>query len=67
MKSNPHSKEAEFMPKLRYSAESKDDLKNITRFIANDKPVAARQWVAKSREKCRTVALHPDIGRDTFR
>jgi toxin ParE1/3/4 len=50
------------MPKLRYSAESKDDLKKIARFIANDKPVAARQWVVKIREKCRIVALHPDIG-----
>ena len=50
------------MPRLRYSAASKDDLKQIARFIAQDKPVAARQWVAKIREKCRVVARHPDIG-----
>lgn len=50
------------MPSLRYSAEAKDDLKQIARFIANDKPVAARQWVAKIREKCRIVAEHPDVG-----
>jgi len=50
------------MPSLRYSAEAKDDLKQIARFIANDKPVAARQWVAKIREKCRIVAQHPDVG-----
>ena len=50
------------MPRLRYSAESKDDLKQIARFIARDKPVAARQWVKKLREKCHLVAKHPEIG-----
>lgn len=52
------------MPRLRYSAASKEDLKEIARFIAKDKPVAARQWVAKLREKCRLTAKHPDIGDD---
>ena len=52
------------MRRLRYSAASKDDLKEIARFIAKDKPVAARQWVEKIREKCRLVAKHPDIGDD---
>ena len=46
------------MPRLRYSAESKEDLKQIAR----DKPIAARQWVQKLREKCRLVAKHPDVG-----
>jgi len=50
------------MPRLRYSAKSKDDLKRIARFIAEDKPLAARQWVAKIREKCRLVAKHPEVG-----
>ena len=50
------------MARLRYSDASKDDLKQIARFIAQDKPIAARQWVAKIREKCRLVAKHPDIG-----
>ena len=50
------------MPRLRYSAESKEDLKDIARFIARDKPVAARQWLAMLRKKCRVVAKHPDIG-----
>ncbi len=50
------------MPRLRYSAQSKDDLKRIARFIANDKPNAARQWVSKLREKCRLASQHPDIG-----
>ncbi len=52
------------MPRLRYSAESKDDLKQIVRHIAQDKPIAARQWVAKIREKCRVVAKHPEVGDD---
>ena len=50
------------MPRLRYSAESKEDLRQIARFIARDKPGAARQWVEKLREKCRLVAKHPDVG-----
>ena len=52
------------MPKLRYSEASKDDLKQIARFIAKDKPKAARKWVAKLREKCRMLAKHPDVGGD---
>ena len=52
------------MPKLRYSDASKDDLKEIARFIAKDKPKAAREWVAKLREKCRMLAKHPEIGDD---
>ena len=50
------------MPKLRFSAESKDDLKEIARYIANDKPSAAREWVKKIKEKCYLLASHPDIG-----
>ena len=52
------------MPRLRYSAQSKDDLKQIARFIANDKPVAARKWISKLREKCRLASQHPEIGDD---
>lgn len=50
------------MPRLRYSVESKDDLKQIARFIAQDKPIAARKWVAKIRAKCGIVAKHPEVG-----
>ena len=50
------------MPRLRYSAASKDDLKDIARFIAKDKPNAARQWVSKLRERCRLAARNPEIG-----
>lgn len=52
------------MPRLRYSAQSKDDLKQIARFIAQDKPDAARKWVSKLREKCRLASQNPDMGDD---
>jgi len=52
------------MPQLRYSAGAKEDLKQIAAYIAQDKPIAARKWVAKLREKCRLIATHPDIGDD---
>ena len=50
------------MPRLRYSAEAKEDLKRIAAYIAQDKPIAARNWVAKLREKCRLIASQSDIG-----
>jgi len=52
------------MSRLRYSDASKEDLKEIARFIAKDKPKAAREWVAKLREKCRMLAEHPEVGDD---
>jgi toxin ParE1/3/4 len=52
------------MPKLRYSDASKCDLKEIARFIAKDKPKAARDWGAKLRDKCRMLAKHPEVGDD---
>ena len=50
------------MPRLRYSADAKQDLKEIAAFIARDKPDAARRWVDKLREKCRLIANNPTIG-----
>jgi toxin ParE1/3/4 len=52
------------MPELRYSAEAKEDLKQVARYIARDKPIAARQWATKLREKCRLIASHPGVGDD---
>lgn len=50
------------MPGLRYSEEAKGDLKRIASFIAQDKPIAARNWVSQIRDKCRLLVKHPDIG-----
>ncbi len=52
------------MLRLRYSDASKSDLTEIARFIARDKPQAAKQWVAKVREKCRMLAKNPEVGDD---
>ena len=52
------------MPRIRYSDASKEDLKEIAMYIAKDKPKAARVWTAKLREKCRMLAIHPEVGDD---
>ena len=52
------------MPRLRYSDVAKDDLKEIARFIAKDKPQAARAWVAKLRQHCRMLVKNPEVGDD---
>lgn len=52
------------MPRPCYSAEAKEDLKQIAGYIAQDKPIAARKWVAKLREKCRLIASHLGVGED---
>ncbi len=50
------------MPRLRISADARRDLREINKYIARDKPVAARKWVGKIRQKCRLLSSHPDLG-----
>lgn len=50
------------MPRLRFSRNARADLKEIARFIARDKPVAARNWVERVKAKCRLVARQPGLG-----
>lgn len=50
------------MPRLRFSREARADVREIARFIARDKPVAARKWVEKIKAKCHLVANHPMLG-----
>jgi len=38
------------------------DLRDIVAFIAEDKPEAARRWLAKIKEKCRLLAKTPELG-----
>lgn len=52
------------MLRLRYSDASKEDIKEIARYIARDKPKAAREWAAKLREKCQKLAENPAVGDD---
>ena len=50
------------MPRLRFSRDARVDLQEILRFIARDKPVAARKWVEKIKSKCHLLASHPKLG-----
>ncbi|NLX98737.1 MAG: type II toxin-antitoxin system RelE/ParE family toxin [Rhodopirellula sp.] len=50
------------MPRLRFSHDARADLRDIARFIARDKPIAARRWVERIKAKCRLVAKQPDLG-----
>ena len=49
--------------KLAWSERAKRDLVAIGRFIARDKPSAAREWVEKLRECARRAAAMPHAGR----
>ncbi|MGB6042491.1 MAG: type II toxin-antitoxin system RelE/ParE family toxin [Pirellulales bacterium] len=50
------------MANVIYAPEADDDLQGIVDYIARDKPNAARQWLAKIRETCHTLAMHPEMG-----
>ena len=50
------------MPRLRFSSVARDDLKEIAKYIARDKPIAAANWVDKIEEKCKLIATTPQFG-----
>ena len=49
--------------KLRWTRRARRDLVDIARYIERDKPEAARRWVARLRQRARTVAELPNSGR----
>ena len=49
--------------KLRWTRRASRDLVEIARYIERDKPEAARRWVARLRQRARTVAELPGSGR----
>ena len=49
--------------KLRWTERSRLDLLEIGRFIARDKPEAARRWGARLRKRARQAAEFPESGR----
>jgi plasmid stabilization system protein ParE len=49
--------------KPRWTARARDDLKAIGRFIARERPRAARAWVARLQERARLAARAPRAGR----
>lgn len=51
------------MPRLRWTDRSRRDLLEIGRFIARDKPIAARRWVARLRQQARLASEFPKSGR----
>ena len=51
------------MARLRWTERSRRDLLEIGRFIARDKPGAARRWVAGLRQRAHQAAEFPDSGR----
>ena len=50
------------MAKLTYAPLAQDDIKYLSSYIARDKPVAARKWALKVRQKCRLIAKNPELG-----
>ena len=51
------------MQKLRWTERSRRDLLEIGRFIARDKPDAARRWVTRLQRRARQAAEFPHAGR----
>jgi toxin ParE1/3/4 len=51
------------MVRCRFTPLAKQDLKEINRFIALDKPNAARRFIALLKQKCQTLAEFPELGR----
>ena len=49
--------------KLRWTLNARDDLRRIRRYIARDKPDAAKRWVQRLRERARKAASMPHAGR----
>ena len=50
------------MKKPFYSTAARQDLVDILKYIARDKPGAAVTWVEKIEDKCLLLASHPEIG-----
>lgn len=49
--------------KLRWTRRAQRDLLAISRYIARDDPLAARQWIGRLRERARKAAATPLAGR----
>ncbi len=49
--------------RLRWTKRARRDLVEIGRFIARDKPMAARRWVERLRQRARNATELPGSGR----
>lgn len=50
------------MPKAIYTPGAKQDLRQITRYIAQDNLPAAIEWLGRTRATCELLAAQPGIG-----
>ena len=50
------------MAKVKYSKLAATDLIGYSQLIAEDKPVAAYEWVEKIEDVCATLAAYPEMG-----
>jgi plasmid stabilization system protein ParE len=50
--------------KLRWTQRARRDLVEIGRHVARDKPMAARRWVERLRQRARDAAALPKSGRE---
>jgi toxin ParE1/3/4 len=50
------------MTRARFSADAEADFLAIVEFIAQDNPVAAREWLSIVRDRCQLLAEHPLTG-----
>lgn len=51
------------MGRYRFTLQARQDLKEITRFIALDNPDAARRFAALIKQQCKMLADFPEMGR----
>lgn len=51
------------MSRVRWTARSLRDLREIGSYIARDNPEAARRWIERLRTRARKAALNPAAGR----
>ncbi len=52
------------MRKLVFSRRANDDLAGIASYIASDKPIAARNFVRKLRDRCKELGIRPWVGEE---
>jgi toxin ParE1/3/4 len=49
--------------RIRWSEQARQDLKSIAAYIAKDNPSASRRWIARLRQRAKTVLPFPYAGR----
>jgi len=52
------------MARLTFSPSARQDLSGIFDYIAQDKPIAAANWIDTIEEKCQLIASTPELGEE---